>query len=149
MSPPEGPEGPGPGGQVPTGDCVLDASALVLAVGGESGAAGTLRRRIGGLRRHAPHLIDAEVGNVLRRQEREGRLSAAEAVQARRSAGVLVDHRYPHSGALGELAWSWRRNLSYYDALYVALAVVLAVPLLTADARLARVPNVPCRVEIV
>lgn len=130
-------------------DCVLDASALVLALSGKSDPAAALRSRLIGSRRHAPHLVDAEVGNVLRRHERSGLLSADEASQALRAAAVVIDHRYPHTGPLGELAWTLRRNLSFYDALYVALAVSLQLPLVTADARLSRAPALPCTVELV
>jgi len=52
-------------------DCVLDASAMVLALSGKSAEASALRTRLVGVRKDAPHLIDAEVGNVLRRHERE------------------------------------------------------------------------------
>lgn len=45
--------------------------------------------------------------------------------------------------------WTWRENLSFYDALYVALAVQLGVPLVTGDARLSRAPGVACAVELV
>ena len=38
---------------------------------------------------------------------------------------------------LGE-AWTMRENVSFYDALYVALAKLLGTPLLTFDGRLAR-----------
>jgi len=130
-------------------DCVLDASALALVLGGKSDAASTLRARLAGVRRHAPHLIDAEVGNVLRRHERAGRLSTEEAAQGLRAAAVLIDHRYPHVGPLGELAWIWRHNLSFYDALYVALSVSLDLPLVTADTRLSRAPGLPCAIELV
>ncbi len=44
--------------------------------------------------------------------------------------------------------WSWRSNLTAYDAVYVALAEILNGPLLTTDARLARAPNLPVPVEI-
>jgi predicted nucleic acid-binding protein len=37
--------------------------------------------------------------------------------------------------------------VSFYDGLYVALAVALAVPLVTADQRLARTPGLNCVVE--
>ena len=39
--------------------------------------------------------------------------------------------------------------MTFYDALYVALAAALDVPLLTADARLARATGLPCQVELV
>lgn len=130
-------------------ECVVDASTLALALAGKSDGARALRARLATMRRHAPHLIDAEVGNVLRRHEREGRLSAGEATQGLRTAAVLVDHRYPHAGPLAQLAWSLRQNLSFYDALYVALAFSLELPLLTGDARLGRAPGLPCAVELV
>ena len=62
--------------------------------------------------------------------------------------GMLVADRYPH-GNLAAGAWRSRDNLTYYDALYVALAARLGFPLLTADARLARAPGLPCAVELV
>ncbi|MGI8414469.1 MAG: type II toxin-antitoxin system VapC family toxin [Solirubrobacteraceae bacterium] len=130
-------------------DCVLDASALVLALSGKTAEASALRRRLVGVRKHAPHLIDAEVGNVLRRHEREARLSPHEALLAWRATRALVDHRHPHGGPLGELAWTWRHNLSFYDALYVALAVLLDLPLITADVRLSRAPDLSCTIELV
>jgi predicted nucleic acid-binding protein len=130
-------------------DCVVDASALVLALAGKSEAAAQLRARFASGRRHAPHLIDAEVGNVLRRHERAGRLRPEEAAQGLRAAAVLVDHRYPHVGPLGQLAWTFRHNLTFYDALYVALATSLDLPLITADARLSGAPVLPCTIELV
>ena len=44
--------------------------------------------------------------------------------------------------------WSWRSNLTAYDAAYVALAEVLNGPLLTTDVRLANAPNLPVPVEV-
>ncbi|HET8971283.1 MAG TPA: type II toxin-antitoxin system VapC family toxin [Candidatus Nanopelagicales bacterium] len=130
-------------------DYVLDAAALVLALIGKDDAADGLRQRLRTMRRHAPHLIDAEVGNVLRRHEQRGHISTDEARSALDAGGVLIEHRYPHAGPLAELAWTWRANVSFYDALYVALAVRLDVPLVTADARLSRAPGLPCQVEVV
>lgn len=130
-------------------DYVFDASALVLALSGKTEAARSLRGRLPKMRRHAPHLIDAEVGNVLRRHERAERINSEEAHAALRAARVLIEHRYPHAGPLAELAWTLRGNLSFYDALYVALAVRLGIPLVTADARLVRAPDLPCKIELV
>jgi predicted nucleic acid-binding protein len=49
---------------------------------------------------------------------------------------------------LGHAAWALRENFSFYDALYVALAQSLSVPLLTGDGRLSRAPGLPCAVEL-
>lgn len=130
-------------------DVVVDASALVLALAGKTAAAEALRARLPGMRRHAPHLIDAEVGNVLRRHEQADRITDEEAHTALRAMRTLINHRYPHAGPLAERAWTLRGNLSFYDALYVALAAGLDIPLLTGDARLSRAPSTPCTIEVV
>ena len=44
--------------------------------------------------------------------------------------------------------WSWRANLTAYDAAYVALAEVVGGPLLTTDARLSKAPGLPIPVEL-
>lgn len=128
---------------------VLDASALVLALIGRNDDADLLRQRLRTVTRHAPHLIDAEVGNVLRRHERSGRISTEEAQSALDAGRGLVEHRYPHAGPLAELAWRLRANLSFYDALYVALAARLGAPLMTADVRISRAPDLGCHIEVV
>lgn len=94
-------------------DYVLDASALVLALIGKTDSAGLLRRRLPTMRRHAPHLIDAEVGNVLRRHEQGDRISTEEARSALDAVRVLIEHRYPNAGPLAELAWTRRANVSF------------------------------------
>jgi predicted nucleic acid-binding protein len=43
---------------------VIDASAMVIALLGTSGEAAALRGRLRAEMCHAPHLIDAEMGNV-------------------------------------------------------------------------------------
>jgi predicted nucleic acid-binding protein len=130
-------------------DYVIDASALVLALVGKTQTADALRTQLTAMRRHAPHLIDAEVANVLRRHERAGRVSTEEADTAVGVAPLLIDHRYPHTGPLARRAWGLRHNVSFYDALYAALAGYLDIPLLTADSRLARSPALPCQTELV
>ena len=130
-------------------DVVIDASALIQALLGADEQAAELRAGLPGMRLHAPHLIDAEVGNVLRRRERSGVIGSAEAQTGLLVAAAVVRLRYPHAGPLSERAWALRDNLTFYDALYVALAEQLAVPLLTADARLAAAPRLPCAVTLV
>lgn len=128
---------------------MIDASAVVLALSGKSTGSEALRARLPGMHLHAPHLVDAEVGNVLRRHERAGLISERDASTALAVAPALVHHRYPHIGPLGERAWQRRHNLTYYDALYVTLAEHLGAPLLTCDARLSRASGPMVRVELV
>ncbi|HEY1322795.1 MAG TPA: PIN domain-containing protein [Streptosporangiaceae bacterium] len=53
------------------------------------------------------------------------------------------------TGPLAGTAWALRRNVTFYDALYAALATALGVPLVTADRRLAKSPGLSCAVELV
>src|ERR1022692_1294539 len=126
---------------------VIDASGMVIALLGRSDEAAALRGRLGAEVCHAPHLIDAEVGNVLRRHVLRGDLAAADAEALLHSSMPLVDHRHEMTGALATAAWALRDNVTFSDGLYVALAVALAAPLLTADERLSRAPNLDCAVE--
>lgn len=85
----------------------------------------------------APHLIDAEVGHALRRSVYLGELSADAAGRALWEVDVLPVERVEHEHLI-HVAWGLRDNFSFYDGLYVALALMLDEPLLTLDARLAR-----------
>jgi predicted nucleic acid-binding protein len=85
---------------------------------------------------HAPHLLDLEVAQVLRRLVREGELSATRADQAIQDLIDLRVTRYPHFVFLPHI-WRLRDNFSAYDAAYVALTEKLGATLITRDARLA------------
>jgi len=85
----------------------------------------------------APHLIDAEVGHALRRSVLLGELTAGAAGRALWEVDELPVERVEHDHLL-HVAWGLRDNFSFYDGLYVALALMLDEPLLTFDARLAR-----------
>lgn len=85
----------------------------------------------------APHLIDAEVGHALRREVRSGQMEADKAVEALWEVSKLPIERVEHE-LLVHVAWDLRDNFTFYDGLYVALALMLDEPLLTIDARLAR-----------
>lgn len=126
---------------------VVDASALISAFVGP--LTRVFRGRLVGAATHAPHLIDAEVGHALRRLVLRGLVANDDATGMLASAPRLVDRRYPHTGVIAAHAWVLRANLSYYDALYVALAAALDLPLLTADRRLAAMPDPPCVIELV
>ena len=128
---------------------VIDASAMLVAVLGRSAGSAAMRRRLGTEVCHAPHLIDAEVGNMLRRQVLRGELMADDAEALLHLSGPLVDHRHQMTGALAGAAWQLRQNVTFYDGLYVALAAALGVPLITADERLSGAPGLSCPVELV
>jgi predicted nucleic acid-binding protein len=85
----------------------------------------------------APHLIDAEVGHALRRQVHLGQIDAETAGEAIWEINDLPLRRVEHENLL-HVAWDLRDNFSYYDALYISLALMLGETLLTLDTRLTR-----------
>lgn len=129
-------------------DVALDASAYVFALTATTKQARAVRARIAAATCHAPYLIDAEVGNVLRRQVHREEISLAVADAALRALPSLVDHRYGHTGLIAERAWGLRNTITFYDGLYVALAAMLDTPLLTSDEKLQRAPGLTCRIEL-
>jgi predicted nucleic acid-binding protein len=96
----------------------------------------------------APHLIDAEVGHVLRRLALRGAMPPDAGRSALHDLNDLRMERVPHVALVGR-AWDLRDSVSFYDGLYVALAEELDLPLLTADARLARAHGHRARVELI
>jgi predicted nucleic acid-binding protein len=96
----------------------------------------------------APHIVDLEVTNALRRQVRAEQLDEAEAHRAVARLRRLPLRRFPHVLLLRR-CWELRDNVTPYDAAYVALAEALGVPLLTADSRLAKATGIRCEVELV
>lgn len=120
---------------------------IELILGTASGA--VVARRIGdpGETLHAPHLIDLEVTQVLRRYWLTGEISQQRAIAARRDFADLDIVRYAHDMILDRI-WDLKGNLTAYDAAYVVLAEALDAPLLTSDKRLQRVPGVQITVEI-
>lgn len=128
---------------------VVDASAAVSALGRKDAVGLAAHKRIAEATCHAPHLLDAEVGHVLRRGERAGEISEPTARTAMLALPEMIEHRYPHTGRLAMLAWDLRGTMTFSDALYVALAAVLDVPLLTADVRLSKAPGRFCQVMLI
>ena len=128
---------------------VVDASALVAYLtGGEHAAAVRARLLADDAALWAPHLVDAEVGHLLRRAVLSGTLNAAHARRALDDLGDLPLQRAVHLGLI-DRAWQLRSNLSFYDALYIALAERVHEPLVTLDARLARAPGLRAAVEVI
>lgn len=128
---------------------VVDASVLVeYLAGGEH--AGQARASVVAGRQSlwVPHLVDAEVGHVLRRAVLAGELRPSRAAAALRDLADLPLRRSGHVGLL-ERAWALRRNITFYDALYVALAERLDIPLVTLDARLGGAPGVRAVIHVI
>ena len=128
---------------------VVDASALAYATLAKTSGSALLRERLLGETCHAPHLIDAEFGSALRRLVHIHEVGGDEARAELIAGPRLIDRRYAVDRRLAERAWAMRENLTFYDALYAALASALRLPLLTADVHLARSPGVDCAVELV
>ena len=117
---------------------VVDASVVVEFLGGDE-CTPTLDGRLEA-EEHilwAPHLIDAEVGHALRRKVRLGQMDAETAAEALWEINDIPLRRVEHENLL-HISWDLRDNFTFYDGLYVALALMLGEPLLTFDARLAR-----------
>ena len=96
---------------------------------------------------HAPHLIDVEVAQVLRRYVAGGLVSSRRAEEALGDLQDLALNRYPHHVLLRRV-WALRHNLTAYDATYVALAETLDAPLVTCDAKIASASGHNARVEV-
>ena len=97
---------------------------------------------------HAPHLLDVEVAQVLRRFVREKTITAQRGEEALDDLGDLPLNRYPHDFLLPRV-WELRATLTAYDAVYVALAELLDAPLLTCDGRIASAPGHHANVDVI
>src|ERR1700692_3321390 len=127
---------------------VLDASAAVDWLL-QTSAGHSIENRIYSRNEtlHAPHLLDLEVTQVLRRLALQGVVSVHRADDAVRDLLDLRVTRYPHLVLLPRI-WQLRHNFSAYDAAYVVLAEKLGATLLTRDARLASVTGDVALVEL-
>jgi predicted nucleic acid-binding protein len=128
---------------------VLDASVLVeVLLSRPSMQRVAYRLRDPDEALHAPHLIDLEVAQALRRYVAAGEMSAERARQALLAFAQMPLERHPHWPFLDRI-WELRRNLTAYDAAYVALAEALKAPLLTCDRALASAPGHRAVVELI
>ncbi len=127
---------------------VLDASALLELLLATPKAAPIAARALTPEHTlHVPHLIDAEVAQVLRRLQLCGSVGVARADQALSDFADLPLTRHEHTVLLPRV-WALRNAMTAYDALYVALSEALPAPLLTCDARLARAHGHGASVEL-
>lgn len=128
---------------------VVDASALIELLL-NTPAGGRIGRRLfaPGETLHAPHVVDLEITQVLRRYARSGEIDAERGRLALEDLGDLPMTRYPHDIFLTRI-WELRHNVTAYDAAYLSLAEALPAPLLTRDRALATAGAHRARVEVV
>ena len=122
---------------------IVDASVVTSALMVRARSSSWAREVMGVGRLSAPHLMPAEVCQVLRRRVAGAVITAAEA-----SAGMddLLELRadlHPFE-PFAPRVWELRDTVSAYDAWYVALAEALDVPFATLDRRLARASGPRC-----
>lgn len=128
---------------------VVDASAILEMLLQTKAADRVMDRLFGRPETlHAPHLIDVEVLQVLRRYVAGRQIDAARAEESLAAFVVMPLERYSHELLLSRM-WQLRGNLTAYDASYVALAELLDAPLLTRDARLARATGHYAEIELI
>ena len=126
---------------------VADASALFDVLRRRPTAAAIEARLLGsGLALHVPHLLDAEVAHIVRRQAAGGDISPDRGYELLTDLLSLPLQRHPHDWLLPRV-WELRHNLTAYDAIYVALAEALNAPLVTRDMRLAAASGHQAHVE--
>ena len=89
----------------------------------------------------SPELLDVEVMSVVRRAVLRRKLGEARALVALEDLIAWPVDRIPHTKLIRH-AWQLRRNVSAYDAFYVAAARLYEATLLTADGPLCRAPNI-------
>ena len=97
---------------------------------------------------YAPHLLDLEVAQVLRRYCATGEIDSERGEEAIEDLKDLPINRYPHDIFLDRV-WELRNNMTAYDAVYVALAETLPAPLITCDAHLASAPGHRAVIELI
>lgn len=97
---------------------------------------------------HAPHLLDVEVAQVLRRYVRDKAITARRGQEALEDLADMPLSRYPHDLLIPRI-WELRATLTAYDAAYVALAELLDARLLTCDGKIASASGHHAIVDVV
>ena len=127
---------------------VVDASVIVeMLLRSDVGEASRTRLVQKREKLHAPHFLDLEVANALRRCLLRGEIDNRRGGEALADLMGMSIERHGHQPLL-ERIWRLRHNLTAYDAAYLALAERLDATLLTLDSALASVGGHGDRVEL-
>jgi predicted nucleic acid-binding protein len=128
---------------------VLDASAAIELVLRTACAERIAERALDPRERiHAPHLVDIEVLQVLRRLTQAREITMDRAQTALEDFQALVLDRHAHTPLIRRV-WVLRTMLTAYDAAYVALAEALEAPLITCDRKLSRASGHAAQIEFI
>lgn len=128
---------------------VIDASALLeLLLRTDRAEAIEARALAPEEQLHAPHLIDVEIAQALRRLVQLKEITPSRAQDAFDDHRELFIYRSEHQLLLPRI-WQLRESVTAYDAAYVALAEALNAPLLTCDARLGRSHGHRAKIEVI
>ena len=127
---------------------IIDASVVVEVLLRSPMAADCEARLARSPSLHAPHLLDLEVTQVLRRHCLTGRIPEGRGARAVARLREMPIERW-HHGPLLPRIWALRDTATAYDAAYLALAETLGLPLVTLDARLARSPGHAAQIDLV
>lgn len=129
---------------------VVDASVVVDYLRGPGSPA--FRRLteafVGGATVGAPHLVDVEVAQAIRRLVSAGTVDSTGAATMLSDLMAFPVVRYVHLPLLRR-AFELRHNVTIYDGMYLALAERLDCTLVTGDSSLDGVPGCDAAVELV
>ena len=118
---------------------VADASAIIeWLIGGPRGQA--VEQALMGEDIHAPAHLDVEVAQVTRRLALSAVITPARGRAMLELLAEVPIRRVPVAPLLPRI-WGLRKNLTSYDAAYVALAEALPGPLLTFDQKISSAPG--------
>ena len=128
---------------------VIDASAVIeLLLRTKRGEKVEARALTPDEQMHAPHLLDVEITQVLRRLVQLKEISPLRGQQALDDYVALNIKRATHVDLLPRM-WDLRESITAYDAAYVAFAEALDAPLVTCDGKLARSHGHRVKIELI
>jgi predicted nucleic acid-binding protein len=123
---------------------VVDSSVIVAALI-DTGPDGVWAEGVIGDHPHSPpELVRVEAMNVLRRLERAGQITTADANGAQEDLMQLEIEQLPFE-PFSDRIWELRDSVTSYDAWYVAVAEELGYPVATLDRWLARTAGPKCK----
>ncbi len=118
---------------------VIDASVVVKWFVPEQYSEPALRLKHTDAQLHAPAFLTLEIGNVLSKKRRRGELTAPDAEDIWRAfRRAPVRRHVDETLVLAAFDLAYLTKQSVYDSLYLALAMKLDLPFLTADRKFYR-----------